>query len=256
MSAPVPYFDDGQVSLFVGDCREILPALGVTADLVLADPPYGETSLAWDRWPEGWLDAVAPVARSLWCFGSMRMFLEHGGEFAAAGWKLSQDVIWEKQDGSGFTDDRFRRVHELATHWYRGGWADIRHDAPRDEYAGPEQHHGHHGVRQAGETHTGTIGKRPWIDDGTRLMRSVIKVRNMRGLALHPTEKPIGVLLPLIAYACPPGGLVVDPFAGSGSTLDAARATGRRAIGIEADERYAEKAARRLSQMDLFGEAL
>ena len=66
--------------------------------------------------------------------------------------------------------------------------------------------------------------------------------------AIHPTEKPAGLLDPLIRYACPPGGLVIDPFAGSGSTLDTARCTGRRAIGIEADERYAELAARRLSQ--------
>ena len=68
---------------------------------------------------------------------------------------------------------------------------------------------------------------------------------------IHPTEKPVGILDPLITYACPLGGLVVDPFAGSGSTLDAARCSGRRAVGIEADERYIELAARRLSQATL-----
>jgi site-specific DNA-methyltransferase (adenine-specific) len=73
----------------------------------------------------------------------------------------------------------------------------------------------------------------------------------MHGRAIHPTQKPVGILTPLIEYACPPGGLVIDPFAGSGSTLEAARLTGRRAIGIEAHEPYIERAARRLEQAPL-----
>jgi site-specific DNA-methyltransferase (adenine-specific) len=243
-----PYFSTDNVALFLGDMREVLPALDVTADLVLADPPYGETSLAWDRWPDGWLDVTAQHANSLWCFGSMRMFLLHGMEFATAGWKLSQDVIWEKHYGSGFASDRFKRVHETATHWYRGDWRDIHHDVPR-----PAVHHRTKGNASRGQVpHTGKIGSATWTDDGTRLMRTVLQVPSMwRRGAIHPTEKPVGILDPLIAYACPPGGLVVDPFAGSGSTLDAARQSGRRAIGIEANEAYAEKAARRLEQLTL-----
>jgi site-specific DNA-methyltransferase (adenine-specific) len=252
VSAPKPYFDDGQVQLFVGDCREILPALGVTADLVLADPPYGETSLSWDSWPPGWLQVAASVSRSLWCFGSLRMFLEHAGEFTAAGWKLSQDVIWEKANGTGFAADRFKRVHESVTHWYRGDWGSVRHETPKTVYSGPDKHAR---GRTSRTPHTGEIGAHHYEDDGTRLARSVQFARSVRG-GLAPTEKPPVILLPLIEYACPPGGLVVDPTAGSGSALDAARCSGRRAIGVEVDGETAEKAARRLSQGTLFGDVL
>lgn len=242
-AAVAPYYADELVTLYVGDCRDILPVLGLKADCIVADPPYGETSLPWDKWPAGWLQSAADVTRSLWCFGSLRMFLAHAGEFS--GWKLSQDVIWEKHNGSGFDTDRFKRVHESAVHWYRGDWWDIYHNTPTTTVA--ERSRTRHAVRDVAD-HRGEIKGADYTYDGSRMARSVIYVRSMHGRALHPTEKPVGILAPLIEYACPPGGLVLDPFAGSGSTLDAARATGRRAIGIEADERYAEKAARRLSQ--------
>jgi site-specific DNA-methyltransferase (adenine-specific) len=71
----------------------------------------------------------------------------------------------------------------------------------------------------------------------------------------HPTEKPDALLQRLLSVVAPPGGIVLDPFAGSGSTLQASRALDLPSIGIEADERYCEIAAKRLSQDDLFGGA-
>lgn len=249
MSAP--YYADDTVTLYVGDMRQLLPELGLQADAVVTDPPYGETALAWDRWPDAWPTVAATASSSMWCFGSMRMFLAQHGQFAAAGWRLSQDVVWEKHNGSGFATDRFRRVHETATHWYRGDWAGVHHETPRLAYSGPDKH----ARAQANRgRHYGDIGAVVYADDGTRLARSVQRHQSVRG-GLHPTEKPLALLDHLIRYACPEGGLVLDPFAGSGSTLDAARQAGRRAVGIEADERYAEAAARRLSAQVLdFGE--
>ncbi len=237
-----PYYADDQVTLWHGDCREVVPALGVTVDCIVADPPYGETSLTWDRWPDDWPTAISGAAKSMWCFGSMRMFLQQRDQFVF--WHLSQDVVWEKPNGTGFTTDRFRRVHEHALHWYRSDWAAIHHDVPREGRRGPAKT----AVRRVKPTHTGDIGSALYVDDGSRLARSVIDAANMHGIGIHPTEKPVGILDPLIRYACPPGGTVLDPFAGSGSTAEAARLTGRKAVLVEADERYCELIAKRMSQ--------
>lgn len=239
---PEPYFTDGTVALYLGDMREILPALNVGADCVVADPPYAETSLEWDQWPDGWPTLAAAVTDSMWCFGSMRMFLDRSSDFA--GWRMSQDIVWQKANGTGFASDRFKRVHEIATHWYQGKWSEVHHDTPRVSYTGPDKHAR---ARDSRTPHTGAIGAHRYEDNGTRLTRSVLNAKSVRN-GLHPTEKPTQILDPLIRYACPPGGLVIDPFAGSGSTLDAARSAGRRAIGIEAHEDYIEAAAKRLSQ--------
>ena len=66
------------------------------------------------------------------------------------------------------------------------------------------------------------------------------------GNRVHPTEKAVGILTPLIRSFSRPGELVLDPFAGSGSTCVAAALSGRRYCGIELEERYCEHACRRL----------
>lgn len=241
--ATAPYYADGSVTLYHGDCRTVVPALGLAADCIIADPPYGETSLAWDRWPAGWPDEVAAAAPSMWCFGSMRTFTRYWAEFSS--WTMSQDLVWEKHNGSGFATDRFKRVHEHVVHFYRGPWAGRYHETPTV----PGEVRPNATIKDHGQTpHAGRINAGGYEYGDTRLARSVIKARSMHGKATHPTEKPVGVLDLLIRYACPPGGTVLDLFAGSGSTGDAARLAGRRAVLVEADEAYCELIAQRLAQ--------
>jgi site-specific DNA-methyltransferase (adenine-specific) len=234
-----PYFQIDGIVLYHGDCREFDPP---PCDMTLADPPYGETSLKWDSWPSGWVQAIQ--TSSLWCFGSMRMFLEHSAEFAA--WKFAQDVVWEKQNGSGFHADRFKRVHEFATHWYRGEWASIYKSivTTPDEVKRQVR-------RKQRPPHMGHAEASSFVseDGGPRIMRSVIYARNCHGYAEHPTQKPTAILSPLIEYSSPPNGTVYVPFAGVGSELEAARVLGRKAVGVEINEQFCEKAAKRLSGM-------
>jgi adenine-specific DNA-methyltransferase len=68
------------------------------------------------------------------------------------------------------------------------------------------------------------------------------------GNKLHPTQKPLAALKPLIKAFCPAGGTVLDPFAGSGSALVAARQLGRQCVGIEIDEQHCRTATARLEQ--------
>ena len=238
-----PYFTDstGKIVIYNCDCREILPSL--KADVVVTDPPYGETSLAWDRRDEEWIGLVN--APQLWCFGSMRFWLECGRAFADRGWKFAQDIVWEKHNGSGFAADRFRRVHELALHWYRDEWSGLYVDVPVTNDATKRTV-----ARNRQPRHTGAIGVSSYssVDGGPRLMRSVQSVRSCHGEAQHPTQKPVRIIAPLVLNSCPATGVVLDPFCGSGSTLIAAREDGRRAIGIEIEERYCEIAAKRLQQ--------
>jgi len=242
-------------SVIAGDCRLLMPAQG-PFDLILADPPYGDTSLAWDRRVDGWLRLACAALKpsgSLWVFGSLRSFMATADQFADAGLRYAQEVVWEKQNGTNFHADRFKRVHELVAQFYRADvpWSAVYNDVQTSPDATARTVR-----RKMRPPHTGHIDAGHYVseDGGPRLMRSVIYVRNCHGTAIHPTEKPSGLIEILIRASCPHGGLVGDWFAGSGAAGEACRLAGRRYLGCEIDADMAELAQARIASVLPFTE--
>jgi site-specific DNA-methyltransferase (adenine-specific) len=173
----------------------------------------------------------------------MRYFMTTG---LPSGWRYAQDVVWEKNNGSGIAADRFRRVHEHAVHLYGADapWAGVYNDVQTTPDAKAKS------VRRSNKPrHFGKLGSCEYtsLDGGPRIMRSVIEMKSMHGRAIHPTEKPSSLIEVLIRTSCPPGGLVGDFFAGSGAAGEAAIFSGRRYIGAELDPEMAQRARDRLA---------
>ena len=206
---PKPFYEDGSVTIYHGDAREISPLLG-TDMAVVSDPPYG---MSWDG-------RVSPGRKG---HGKRTDQTRHFGHtirgdnepFDPAPWLAFPEVIlfgsnhfgqrlpvgttlvWIKRHDSGFGS--FLSDAEVA--WMKGG-------------------HGvycHRDMSMLTETRT----------------RS------------HPSQKPLGLMRWCLGKTT---GTVLDPFMGSGTTLRAAKDLGRKAIGIELEERYCEIAAERCSQ--------
>lgn len=219
-----PYHQDKFVTLYHADCREILPTLEVgSVDLVLTDPPYkikhvdgGGFAAASRFYRDGALDGLCDFDLS-----------EYGPVLA----RFPQIVAFHSRDlilpWSKWCTEVLGN-YDLHV-WYKPNaipftcntWkSDLEYIAlgwTRKHHADCAQH----------------VKSKGWIEP---LMVSRV----------HPTQKPIGLMRKYIHVLSTKS--VVDPFAGSGTTLVAAKLEGRKAIGIEIEERYCEIAARRLSQ--------
>jgi site-specific DNA-methyltransferase (adenine-specific) len=233
------------IDMRLGDCLDVIATLpDACVDAIVTDPPYQQTSLEWDRWVDGWPGAVARILKpggSMWVFGTLRMFLDRRDEFAD--WRLAQDIIWEKHNGSSMRTDRFRRVHEQAAQFYRGEWSAVYKgrvvtlDARKRTV-----------TRTLSPAHLGKTGASTFESEegGPRIMRSVIYARSQHGAAIHKAQKPEAIIEPLIVNCCPPGGVVLDPFGGSGTTAIVAARLGRSAISIEKNPDHFRAAQERL----------
>ena len=213
------YYADDLVQLWHGDCREEPEWLH--ADVLVTDPPYG---MDYGRKRGTW---AMPTDRPARIKGDTDTTLR---DWALEAWGTRPAVAFgllRLVPPPGTTQVLvYRKPPDSGTH---GAAAGFRHDVEAVYLTGKWPH--------------AIGGRSSVIESGARMVGGQI---GMAGRYGHPHAKPVDVMETLIT-ACPPG-IVADPFAGSGSTLVAARNLGRRAIGVEIDEAYCEKAARRLSQ--------
>ncbi len=225
-----PYYERDGITIYHGDCREILPGLeSGSVDLVLTDPPYGvgyvtarrsrsdplvsaiagDDSLNAVRDVMPLLDRLLATDRHAYLFASP-MRLGETAEVVGEWWAIKNLLVWDK--GNSGT------VGDLEA-GYGVNWEAIIYAAK--------------GRRPLQGRRPRCVYRYDWA--GTRD-------------PVHPTVKPVGLCSWLISKSAHPGETVLDPFCGSGTTLRAAKDLGRRAIGIEIEERYCEIAARRLAQ--------
>ena len=221
-----PYYADEFVTLYHGDCREITEWLD--ADVLVTDPPYGV------RWESRHGDNRGPKRKRDRTAGAVV-----GDESPEV-----RDAVldmWKDRPGFVFGSWRVKRpAHcKAILIWHKEGAYSAMSTGPFFT--------NHEEIYAVGASWT-RVGKP---------LRSVISTTEHRSQHVaeigHPTPKPLGLMEVLVGRTV---GTVADPFSGSGSTLVAAKRLGRRAIGVELDERYCEIAAKRLAQGVLdFGSA-
>ena len=214
-----PYYQDESVTLYHGDCLEITDWLD--ADVLVTDPPYGMAYESnWNRDKRN-VKIGRPVASDT-DTAIRDAALDLWGDRAAlvfGKWTQPRPAATKARL---IWDKRVQGTGDLSIPW-----------GPTDEE-----------IYVLG---SGFTGKR-----GSNVLPVQMLMSNDAARPDHPTPKPEGLMALLIAKTV---GVVADPFAGSGSTLVAARNLGRKAIGVELEERYCEVIANRLSQGVLdFGE--
>jgi hypothetical protein len=226
------YYEDEFVTLHHGDCREITDWL--EADVLVMDPPYGR------GWRQGDIEDLRgwPKSRNAASLsGIANDDTTEARDGALTLWGKGPAIVFGDLMLAPPAGNKLTCVYHKAdpTAGLRGAIAKVRRDAEA--------------IYLVGDWGRSSLGGRTSIFSTRAQISSAHGIVAMDGGG-HPHTKPQDVLCALVGLT---SGVVADPFAGSGSTLVAAKYVGRRAIGVELDERYCEIAARRLSQDTLFG---
>ncbi len=230
-----------------------------SVDLVLTDPPYGTTDCSWDAKAPAWNEIWAAIWRALKPNGAALVFSQMPPAIDvinAARRQFRHQIVWEKTHVCGFLTARKMpmRAHELVLVFYR--------KLPNYTAISVPEQAGKPYARTAtrdivrGSVYTPRFksGKQTPREskNGERLFRDVIKLGKEASEKEHPTQKPVRLLRYLVRAYSQPGDLVIDPYAGAGSTGVAAALEGRRFAGCDISAEYVAISQRRLAEAVIF----
>lgn len=234
-----PYYETGGVTLYCGDCRDVIPALDASGiELMIADPPYSRVrDDAWDRiTPDDLILLLDDVITS----AEKRMKTNSSAYFFC--WPPFADrltgllrrragflghLVWAKRLANGAPSgiaawQDVRVLRKYFTETERILFAEINSHPDRASYPRRTFH--------AMKSRYTDLWYYPPVGSASRLR-------------IHNCQKPLGLLADMITISSEPGSVILDPFAGSCASGIAAVQTGRRAILVEREESYCEKGA-------------
>ena len=250
----------GADRIILGDCLEELAKLpDRSVDLVFADPPYNlqlggdllrpdnskvdavdddwdrfDSFEAYDRFTRTWLKECRRVLKddgTLWVIGSYHNIFRVGVAVQDLGFWVLNDVVWRKSNPMpNFKGTRFTNAHETLI------WAAKSRGARRYTFNYDAMKMANDDVQMRSD----------WT---LPLCTGEERIKGADGQKAHPTQKPEALLYRVLLASTKPGDVVLDPFFGVGTTGAAARRLGRRFIGIEREESYAEVARERISKV-------
>ena len=245
----------------VDDCFGLLRGLNDNSvQLILTDPPYGETGNKWDKWldfhtffwecervlkPEGALVMTASTRLA----SKLIPMAEHLYKY---------DLVWVKDNGTNIVAANHQplRIHELILVF---GKQAVTH-TPTGRYMkyNPQKTTGKAYTQVSGRQSTNWKGGKvegfETVNTGDRHPTTVNKWIRDRGL--HPTQKPLEMFEWLVKTYSDKGDLVIDPFAGSGTTLLAAKNLGREYLGAEKSPQYRQVIKKRLREWQTMNQTI